>query len=654
MNSKEVLGTDIIRARIAEREYGGKKQVPITEEDIRKIYIEETGNKPPAKIKVYHSDDYKGSKSADSGFDGTIIHFFDSEKGINQSYTITRGSEHKEGNSYEDKPLDWIYNAMGIFSGVNESQFDSALQFEILVSDEIDKNLEYEYKLLNAKGVDLPNKEIPLKKIGVGHSLGGNLIQMLSIINGVFENVYAINDAPPSAYQLATIDSEFRGSLYTKYNIKESDFNKIYTIPPVELKAFAENYYKEKGKNIHHLTNEEDMLFAASDLRGFLNLGSRTILDSDPDFVSIRDRIGNLSDEDLHEMQKFLVKYAPAYRVGGYNGLIKAMTGIDLVLLQDLKSTWSDFSITDNPVDTLDSVWETVKNFDEIAVNLKDFALQLPQLIKNLPVLLSIFTDLTSGEIDLIVDELKGMEKDVKEIQSLIASLADLTAMDGLLTLNPIEFVQKMFTIKDLFEAIDAKIDQLFGRFDTIKAIIKEAKVEFGEAAEGHSLQQVSNALAKKGRRYEGGSLFIFKVGGNGQKIEVNLSSAVRIYQSGMDSYDDQEAALRRYQRAFEAVFFEDYERRKGDLLSKIHDMESNPRSYRKLLAIGSEYEVKSIHVHEQIKALPAVFSDRLDVTVLHFQDQFDKGRKLISSIKTSIEKMFQEEKDIASIFDLR
>ncbi|MRX54064.1 hypothetical protein GJU41_08775 [Bacillus idriensis] len=36
MNSKEVLGTDIIRARIAEREYGGKEQSPITEEDIRK------------------------------------------------------------------------------------------------------------------------------------------------------------------------------------------------------------------------------------------------------------------------------------------------------------------------------------------------------------------------------------------------------------------------------------------------------------------------------------------------------------------------------------------------------------------------------------------------------------------------------------------
>ncbi|MCM3597311.1 hypothetical protein M4D55_16180 [Metabacillus idriensis] len=53
MNSKEVLGTDIIRARIAEREYGGKEQSPITEEDIRKKYIEETGNKPLANIITY-------------------------------------------------------------------------------------------------------------------------------------------------------------------------------------------------------------------------------------------------------------------------------------------------------------------------------------------------------------------------------------------------------------------------------------------------------------------------------------------------------------------------------------------------------------------------------------------------------------------------
>jgi archaellum component FlaC len=640
-NSEEVLRSDLLRVRITGLEYGPNDEL-LSEEVIRRIFIEETGIEPPQKITVYHSKDFRKEYlkgDLDSGFDGTVIHFFDSEKGINQVYTITRGSEHSEKDSKDGAPLDWIYNALGIYTGQSTNQYRHASRFNDLVTNEIKKT----------------SGDQKLKNIGIGHSLGGNLIQMLFLMDNTrFEKVYAINDAPPSAYQLAKLDIYFRNALSREFDFKSNNFSEIYNISPAELKAFAENYYRESSQNIHHLTNEEDMLFAASDLRGFLNLGSRTILDSDADFVSIRDRIGNLSDEDLYEMQKFLVKYAPAYKAGGYNGLIKAMTGVDLVLLQELKDTWTNISITDNPVGAAEAVWETVKKFDEIAVNLKDFALQLPQLIKNLPVLLSIFTDLTSGEIDLIVDELKGMEQDVKEIQSLIASLADLTAMDGLLTLNPIEFVQKLFAIKDLFEEIDAKINQLFGRFDAIKAIIEEAKMEFGEAVEGHSLQQVSNALAKQGRRYEGGSLFIFKIGGNGQKIEVNLSSAVRIYQSGMDSYDDQEAALRRYQRAFEAVFFEDYERRKGDLLSKIHDMESNPRSYRKLLDLGSEYEVKSIHVHEQIKALPAAFSDRLDETVHHFQNQFDKGRKLISSIKTSIEKMFQEEKDIASIFDLR
>ncbi|MDQ0856926.1 hypothetical protein QFZ72_000405 [Bacillus sp. V2I10] len=278
----------------------------------------------------------------------------------------------------EETPLDWIYNAMGIFSGVNESQYDAAVHFDEAVTKEINKVVESELNSLQKRGRNISKDELELNKNGIGHSLGGNLIQMLSLTYVNFNRVYAINDAPPSSYQLANIDAEFRFELFREFNLDISNFDKIYTIPPPpppsELKAFTENHYKEKGQNIHHLTNEEDMLFAASDLRGFLNLGSRTILDSDADFVSIRDRIGNLSDEDLYEMQKFLVKYAPAYKAGGYNGLIKAMTGVDLVLLQELKDTWTNISITDNPVGAAEAVWETVKKFDEIAVNLKDFA----------------------------------------------------------------------------------------------------------------------------------------------------------------------------------------------------------------------------------------------------------------------------------------
>ncbi|MGD6793965.1 DUF6792 domain-containing protein [Metabacillus indicus] len=651
MDDNQILYSDLMRSRIAELEYGGKEKRRITEEDIRRIYIEETGKKPPKNIVLYHSDDFKSPDSLDSGFDGTIIHFYDIENGINESYTITRGSENKEKN--DSTPLDWIYNAMGIYTGVNQSQFDSAVQFDAKVTIEIKKMVDKEIKLLSNKNVKVDSKDVDLIKYGIGHSLGGNLIQMLHISVGDFKNVYAINDAPPSAYQLATIDRKFRKRIEEEFNIDSSSIDQIYTIPPKDLKAFAESYYKEQGKNIHHLTNEEDMLFAASELRGFLDLGSRTMLDSNPEFESIRERIANLSDEDLYEMQKFLVKYAPAYKAGGYDGLVKAMTGIDLVLLQDLKSEWEGFSITDNPVDTLDSAWETMKKFDEIAVNLKNFIEQVPVLAENIPVILSIFTDLTSEEISVIEGELAGMESDVIEIRSMITDLMSMSTMEELLTLNPFTFYENIKDIKEQFEAIDSKINGLMDRFDKIFAAIDRAKLDFGAAVEGHSLQQVSNALAKKGRRYEGGNLILYKTGADGKKIEVNLSSSVRIYQRGMDSYEAREESLKRYRAAYDAVFLDDFETRKRHLLNQIQDMETNPRAFRSVFHLD-DAEISSIQVHEHIPPLPAAFADRLEEAVHHFQYQFDKGRRLVTSIKTSIEKMFDEEKDIAAIFELR
>ncbi|WP_369814063.1 DUF6792 domain-containing protein [Geobacillus sp. PA-3] len=50
-------------------------------------------------MKVYRSDDFK--KGKDFGFDGTIIHFYDEKQGINQKYTITRGSEMPEHDTWK-------------------------------------------------------------------------------------------------------------------------------------------------------------------------------------------------------------------------------------------------------------------------------------------------------------------------------------------------------------------------------------------------------------------------------------------------------------------------------------------------------------------------------------------------------------------------
>lgn len=49
-----------------------------------------------------------------SGYNGTVIHFYSDEKGINQAYVISQGSHDSE---------DWEYNFTGLFLGLQGSQY---------------------------------------------------------------------------------------------------------------------------------------------------------------------------------------------------------------------------------------------------------------------------------------------------------------------------------------------------------------------------------------------------------------------------------------------------------------------------------------------------------------------------------------------------
>jgi len=76
--------------------------------------------------------------------------------------------------------------------------------------------------------------------------------------------------------------------LRDKYELKEDQ--DIYKIPPDELKAFTEEYDNNKidESTIHHLTSEEHMIYGASSVMGFLEIGGRDgFLDTDPRFAGI-------------------------------------------------------------------------------------------------------------------------------------------------------------------------------------------------------------------------------------------------------------------------------------------------------------------------------------------------------------------------------
>lgn len=87
----------------------------------------------------------------DSGFDGAIIHFYNAEQGLNQSYTITRGSENREDGG-KGLPHDWIYNSFGIFAGKVQDQYLDARYFDEAISKKINEKVDADINKRKMKG----------------------------------------------------------------------------------------------------------------------------------------------------------------------------------------------------------------------------------------------------------------------------------------------------------------------------------------------------------------------------------------------------------------------------------------------------------------------------------------------------------------------
>src|SRR5699024_10191927 len=104
--AQEALFPQSLQIRLMDMEYS-----TVTIEDVRQIYFEETGQEPPFDITVYHSEDYIDEKDA-NGSNGTIIHI-ENEQGVNESYTIARGTQDFTDDDWH--ATDWSYNIMGIF-----------------------------------------------------------------------------------------------------------------------------------------------------------------------------------------------------------------------------------------------------------------------------------------------------------------------------------------------------------------------------------------------------------------------------------------------------------------------------------------------------------------------------------------------------------
>src|SRR5699024_940112 len=455
-------------------EYNG-----LTEEEVRQIYIEETGKQPPETIDIYNSEKYI-DKIESNGFNGTIIHFYDEEAGINQMYTITRGSELTEQGDW--RPEDWAYNLMGIFIGQNAKQYEAAVDFDEVVTDEIkDKYCREE-----------------LTKIGLGHSLGANLITLMQLTDQMYDNVYTTNAAPPTTYQLANVDRRLLQELSSEYNIDfVRNFNAIYDLNPSELEAFAERYYKDQGKNINNLGMDQDFLHALSVVRGFIEVGDYKNMDaySGQNIESLDGLFAQLPDDLIKEIQIFFSEnYSEIYNNEGFDGFLQALTGINPKLIDLYAGTVDgDYSWTEVGKDIIKSVKDASARIPETLSLLNSLRQQIGPIINAF---------VTAGLIDeenanLILAELKVLEKDLKTMRTSLTG-SGIHLLPG----NPLSRMHASL-IKQHLAKVKGRIENL-GKYteDIIGLIMKNV--------DAHSLEAVIKAQAAgSGKAYESGDVYV-------------------------------------------------------------------------------------------------------------------------------------------------
>ena len=627
----EFLCSDELRGRIVDLEY-----IELTEDKIRQIYFEETGKELKVDIQLYHSNNYNKKLTIGSnGFDGTIIHFFNKELGVNQVYSIARGSEMKEEENW--RPEDWMYNTFGIFVGQNNGQFQDAQRFEQYVNYDIIQKTK--------------NSKINLTKIGLGHSLGGNTKQLQQLLNPEFDKVYTINAAQPTVYQLAYIDVKFRRKLMDRFNINLVNFNEIYTIDPKALVQFAEQYYQDAGNNIHRLVAEEDLLLAVGqNIRGFVFVGHGDPIDTMKDFVSIGNILGEIPDKDVQAIQMFLAKHATHYNNEGFDGAVKAMSGIDLKLVEKFLE---NEGLGDYAKDVID-----IDNWKTGIPMVKDMSKKIPELLthlsvihRNLDPILGAFVKhgyMNHSQKKDVFNAVEGIEKD---LQAIMQAIDEFSSTNSHPAIKSYQFIQ-------LFKTIKNKMNSISKHLEVIQISFGDLMDAINKSVHGHSIYNLLQALAaEKGKEYKGKDLIV-TVTSNGQKVKINLSSAARIYTKGMAIYDEKEDILRRMKVSFEHAYLNDFDKRKAELIEKITDMETSPGKYQHLVGnstYGAYYVnvIRSITVHEVIPPLPQSFLAVFEEMFHYYEQDIQQGRQKMEKIKKTIEDYFEFDHQLAQSIEI-
>lgn len=638
MRNKNLFENENVKLRLINLEYSYKErfasentnEVKKAKEDfvadVRRIYKEETNKELPKNIKIYTSKEILQNKDSSvkrSGYDGTAIYIQDKTHDTNQLQIISQGSADNE---------DWVYNFSGLFLGMDDSQYKATKEFTI----------ETKKKTQDVKS---------LNTYAMGHSLANNNQVLVQLVDGEFDEVYGVNGAQISVDHILKADYKLTNYLKRKFSTI-----KISEIPKNDLKKAIIKYYNDKGvtANITQRISSDDPLYGVSGKADFITFGDMKMTNTHPDIKGFRSVIDHIPDEDVSKLKGYFQKYAADYRKGGIQGFTMEAIGVDM--------------------DFLNGIMNEEGTAQQIAYCLKHPARLLNMvgaLDKKLPEFKAFFAKvkaysgpvLNQLEANGYIDEAKKktIQKDIAEVERLTGRLDVLYEEIKFLvdwktvifTLNNRQLSQSLMKNLIEFYSTYKALEEALGKLD------QDTKDLLNLIGEGHSITPLLNALSKKkGISYKGGDIYFSKKGKDGKEIKVNLSSAIRIYQAGMAAISKIEAEIERYQRIFHHEIHDHFATKKTELTKAIHEMEANPSRYQfdlqfKLASgfVGSSGKLNKIVVHDSYHTAPL---PQCDGVVSELKKQTSSKKRFVKDIRSSIEKLFDEDEEISALFDFK
>ncbi|AQX54704.1 DUF6792 domain-containing protein [Priestia flexa] len=635
MSDNQLVKTNELWLRITDLGYKDISKEEFAQE-VERIYIEETGKPLKGEISVVRSSEIDQIvKDENSSYDGTAIHIYSKEQDVNEMYVVSQGTTNAD---------DWLYNIRAMQAGVDTAQADSTNTFV--------KEAQKEFK-------ERASVEEISSTIGLSHSLAHNNNTVSQLLNGNFDEVYSVNGAQSTYFQLYQRDFEFRKAVKEKFNISLADSKAIYSLPQNELKTFAEAYYKEKGTVIHQVISSDDPLNALANIRGFFTLGDVTMIDTNPDKPGLKAIIDKIPDSEVKSLQDFALVYAEGFQNGGNNQGIEDLTGVNMDVVDKIMN---------------DGVGAAVGTYFS-----KDLDDMISDVNKKVPPLLEKVTNITSnadvifGELknagyitnaqkQVAVEELANIEKSLKIIKEKINSIDENRKMsEEMMEGTKYSPYAGQAAMASGFNVMAGDVDAaiaIYHEMQNMQASAKRLHEELGSVMEeiiaSHGIIEMLNALgASKNQGYLGNDL-VLMTGGN-QEIKVNISAAVRMYQEGQQELQKKKTYITKIAERFQEHIIDDYENQKQKVLSDIRNIETNPCGQLPLLRkhvflpYFSPVQIDKVEVTEQFNGLSGMdISHLMEGLTKSLTDNED----FLESTKSNIEQLFSKDRDLSILFN--